>query len=81
MHFQDYVSSAEETLEMITEITHQYFAFSYNFVCLEVMGLNAGGDSAFAFANSEILLNTVTVSIQHSTDLSVPTSVTALEKH
>lgn len=50
MHFQGYTISAQETLETIIEITHWYFAFSCNFVCLEVTGLKAGHYSAFAFA-------------------------------
>lgn len=63
------------------EIAHQYFAFSYNFVCLEVMGLKVGHYSAFAFATVLFFCSIVTVSIQRSTDLNVPNLVTAFEKH
>lgn len=81
MHFQGYTPSAQETLEMITEITHWYFAFSYNFVCLEVMGLKVRHYSAFASATVPLSCSIITVSTQRSTELQVPASVTAFEKH
>lgn len=73
MCFQGHASSAKETLETITEITHPYCAFGYYFVCLEVMGIKVGHYSIFP-------CSTVTISLWHSTDPNDHASAIALEK-